>query len=567
MGFSMSVDAPLHTECKDDEQFFFLDNTKYNCDWLRRNLEYRDIFCDRDSFIRQHCKQTCIQCTTSTSSPHQDRVNDETGIIMTIEEDASWWATLHPTQAPTVKREAGEVTLSPTSRTLLPTDCYDDRSYRYPLDQSKDCSAFVDDDCILEHERELSRDQLQDLLKKCPRACNVPCNYTLENTSRPTIAPRISRLTRSTTNRPTREPTLEITSRPTIAPRTSLPTRSRTDRPTIPPTTDRPTSCFDDRSYQYPLNPSLGCAYFQGEDCFAYDDRLSKEEIVHLLYSCPNACNVDCNEYTPSPTYTISIETRADNEPSSTPSLLIQDTNTPAPTISTQPTDCYDDRSYTSPLDPTKRCEDFEDCFSYRDQMTLDQFQELLLRCPMTCKVGCNYQVLTDSPTISSSPSSVRSERPSFGELSDPNTMDPTPSTPSPTINREPTIPNDSSCQDDPDYRTPVGGYTCQIFQIFTSCENANLSTEYKQEAIRRCPISCNASCQELSSSPSISPSQASCEDDPSYAFPIPMLKAKRCNVFLGHDCYYYSKIFKEEIFLDIINRCPLSCGLCVIYD
>ena len=315
----ISVDAPLHhstttTECKDDEQFFFLDNTKYNCDWLRRNLEYRDIFCERDLSIRQHCKRTCLQCTTN-----QDRVNDEPGIIMTMEEEASWWATLHPTQAPSIKRQAGEVTLSPTTRTLSPTGCYDDRSYRYPLDQSKDCSAFVDDHCILEHEQELSRNQLQDFLSRCPRACNVPCNYTLN------------------------------TSRPTITPRTSRPTRSRTNRPTI------------------------------------------------------------------------------------------------SPTISTQPTDCFDDRSYTSPLDPNKRCEDFEDCFSYRDRLTLDQYQEFLLRCPMTCKVGCNYQVLTDAPTISSSPSSVLSQRPTFGELGDPNTMEPTPSTPSPTNAREPT-----SRQDDP---------------------------------------------------------------------------------------------------------------------
>lgn len=543
---SMSVDAPLHhstttTECTDDEQFFFLDNTKYNCDWLRRNLEYRDIFCERDLSIRQHCKRTCLQCTTN-----QDRVNDEPGIIMTMEEEASWWATLHPTQAPSIKRQAGEVTLSPTTRTLSPTGCYDDRSYRYPLDQSKDCSAFVDDDCILEHERELSRDQLQDLLRKCPRACNVPCNYTL-NTSRPTIAPRTTRPTRSRTNRPT-----------------SSPTKSRTNRPTALPTTNRPTSCFDDRSYQYPLNPSLDCTYFQGKDCLAYSDRISKEEIVHLLYSCPNACNVDCNEYTPSPTYMISIETRRDTEPSSTPSFMIEDTNTPAPTISTQPTDCYDDRSYTSPLDPNKRCEDFEDCFSYRDRLTLDQYQELLLRCPMTCKVGCNYQVLTDAPTISSSPSNVQSQRPTFGEFGDPNTMEPTPSTPSPTNAREPTSrPNDNSCQDDPSYRTPVGGYTCQIFQIFTSCEKANLSIEYKQEAMRRCPISCNAPCQELSSSPSISPSQTSCEDDPSYALPIAMLVDKGCSIFLGQDCYYYEAIFTEAFYLDLINRCPVSCGLC----
>jgi len=256
--------------------------------------------------------------------------------------------------------------------------------------------------------------------------------------------------------------------------------------------------CINDIYYNSPIAPNTPCQFFQHAncDCMAWVALLTHSELQDLHTSCPQSCDVPCDYVVPTG-------------------------------------DCYDDSTYRVPSLPSLGCELFSkanlSCEEMKDAGFLRNDAELedaLLKCPVACEVPCK------TPSASPSVSQVPSNRPS-----------------------------DCDLNDDPTYLFPFNQkYGCETFANSTfTCQQfgAILTPAQVQEAMDRCPESCNVPCQE--SRPTASPTV--CEDDESYISPI--TPTYGCKLYCETDCNQWAPLLTDTEFQDMLSSCPLSCGLC----
>lgn len=101
--------------------------------------------------------------------------------------------------------------------------------------------------------------------------------------------------------------------------------------------------------------------------------------------------------------------------PSAVPSSL---TTFPTQNPSTEPSEnvCFDDSTYRSPINPIFDCSLHcgTDCMKWSVLLSRSQLQELLIRCPETCKVPCNYTLPSAPPVYEPSPLPFMSQTPSL---------------------------------------------------------------------------------------------------------------------------------------------------------
>ena len=105
--------------------------------------------------------------------------------------------------------------------------------------------------------------------------------------------------------------------------------------------------------------------------------------------------------------------------PSSIPSsLTITPTTNPSTEPSFEPSEqvCFDDSTYRSPINPIFDCSLHcgTDCMKWSVLLTRSQLQELLIRCPETCKVPCNYSLPSTQPNQEPSSPTLISQAPSL---------------------------------------------------------------------------------------------------------------------------------------------------------
>jgi hypothetical protein len=197
---------------------------------------------------------------------------------------------------------------------------------------------------------------------------------------------------------------------------------------------------------------------------------------------------------------------------------------------------CFDDSSYNSPIAPNTPCDFFKhancECSAWIALLTLNELQELYTNCPDSCDVSCDY-VVPNLPTIS-------------------------PTLPGPTAS--PTKAPDT-CIDDPAYLFPINPkYGCDIYAHSPlTCQQFGLAMTpaQAQEAIDRCPISCDVPCGD--NTPTASPTV--CEDDESYISPINPKYG--CKLYCETDCNKFVTLLVGTEVQDMFSSCPLSCGLC----
>lgn len=147
----------------------------------------------------------------------------------------------------------------------------------------------------------------------------------------------------------------------------------------------------------------------------------------------------------------------------------------------------------------------------------------------------------------------------------------------------------DISCQDDPNYQSPLGGLGCSHFRD-TQCvlfKHIGFSENEMAHFANSCPCSCQIECGTWKPSPAValplpssarptnvrttkpsskptSPAcrtgwQGSCQDDPKYISP----QGGLCSSVKGYDCALYGKLgFSAEAVANLINSCPCSCGV-----
>ena len=263
------------------------------------------------------------------------------------------------------------------------------------------------------------------------------------------------------------------------------------------------------------------------------------------------------------------------SNPSHKPSIEEQtDPETLAPTV------CADDLTYISPIADGATCAFFEqascECMRWGTVLERTQLQELFDRCPKSCGVECGYvieDVPTQSPTrggCSDNPDyrfpfftgagcsffsktsltceQLGSTYPQHYEdllqncpisCDAPCPDDVSPPTPAPY-----------SCVDDDSYVNPItnnGG--CDFYSTLGSCEN--IPVQYRDEAIRRCPLTCNAC-------------DSACQDNPSYVSPLN--DAWGCDMFAnnGFTCSDFENMFDTpNDFNNLFSNCPATCGVC----
>jgi len=198
---------------------------------------------------------------------------------------------------------------------------------------------------------------------------------------------------------------------------------------------------------------------------------------------------------------------------------------------------CSDDTSYNSPIAPNTPCDFFKhancECSAWSALLTLSELQDLYTKCPDSCGfVQCDY-VVPNLPTIS-------------------------PTLPSPTAS--PTKAPET-CIDDPTYLFPFNQkYGCQIFANSPlTCQQfgAILTPDQVQEAMDRCPLSCDVPCGD--DTPTANPTI--CEDDESYISPIHLTYG--CKLYCETDCNKWAPLLNATELQDVLSSCPLSCGLC----
>ena len=225
---------------------------------------------------------------------------------------------------------------------------------------------------------------------------------------------------------------------------------------------------------------------------------------------------------TPSSLTTNSIH--PSTQPSVTPSKSQLPSSEPNEVPSMSPTDCNDNESYVSPINKAYGCALYNstncDCYTFKNMMTPEEFQDVFKSCPKTCGVPCDYRPVSPSfsPSVSMQPTARRSEQPSF----EPSRK------PSDSVN--------------PSQGPTIGS------SIEPSAPPSNLSS--LSPSIR-------ASLQ-----PSQVPSNG-CVDNPDYESPINCNLG--CNLHVGAeiDCYSWIDILDLQQTQDLLTNCPRACGIC----
>lgn len=390
--------------CRDDPTYIHPTKPMWTCETFETAncMELRPIF-EPDDFadLLHRCPEACDVPCDYTPPPTESKTGSPT-----IKPSS------RPSPTPSIKPTVSQ----------SPTDCLDDRDYKFPLNQNWGCEEIHDNevDC-LSYRHDLLPEEFLELVRKCPKACHVSCDYTPEPTMSPTVAP-----------------TSKASASPSLKPSTSA----------------APTDCLDDPAYvlPFPLNPNeiFGCQEIADNNinCLALRSLCTPEGFFQLLRACPKACNVPC-DYTPPPTMrptatpSSSPSLKPSSKPSSSPSSKpsASPTSSPSskptaspslsPTISFAPTDCNDDPTYVTPGTTGWTCRTFEaleDCLDARPLFSnAAAFTDMLHRCPKACNVPCDYTppptvspsakptfIVSDPPSISAQPSFKPSEVPSI---------------------------------------------------------------------------------------------------------------------------------------------------------
>lgn len=305
-------------------------------------------------------------------------------------------------------------------------ECIDDNSYSSPVNPSFGCEIYAGTNCSI-WEPMLNPSQIDDMYSRCPVSCTVPCSAspsflpTYNPSSSPTSFPSVV---------PSSTPSLGYFSSefPSFTPSTSKrPSPFPSDIPTVSsdPSTQRSENPTNS------IGPTFGSVQPSNTPSVSPSSTPTSLQSKHPSNSPTGALLIETNQPTQRPCEKPIESIYLSRIPSSIPSSL---TKHPTPNPSTEPSlepsekVCFDDSTYRSPINPIFDCSLHcgTDCMKWNVLLTRSQLQELLIRCPETCKVPCNYTLPSTPPHQEpSSPPSLStinvSQNPSGNSLNETN--------------------------------------------------------------------------------------------------------------------------------------------------
>lgn len=319
--------------CVNNATFTFMENPKMSCRWIRWKEIRRTVLC-KNADVRSNCPQTCGLC------------------------------------------------------------CEDDPTYnfRLPSFQSFNCASIASESdgaenvCNIFSNGRMIRDG-------CPFICNF-CQVYVPLQVLPSSLP-----SQSSAN--SLEPTIDKMTPPEnydlIIERLYTgwsPTPSPTS---VSSSLNRVSSldmdCKDNDFYQNPLGGNCGCSLFEATDCAKWDIFLSDAEVSTLLMNCPQACGI-CRWVFDSFQFLYIIDGFLltfccyllihSNEPTQGPTTRLS-------SDADDDSSCEDDNEYVSPVNQKFGCNlyDGTDCSIWFAFLNSAQIQEMLDRCPKSCKRDC----------------------------------------------------------------------------------------------------------------------------------------------------------------------------------
>ena len=260
------------------------------------------------------------------------------------------------------------------------------------------------------------------------------------------------------------------------------------------------------------------------------------------------------------------------------PTLPPSDINVPT----SAPTECKDDSSFTSSVNPNWTCTTFEslpNCDMLADLITPAQYEEILTSCPKACKT-CGGDSNPSQPSGNGSPSAPSANQPSSGSspsgTSAPSGSSPSGPSPSAPSGSSPSSPSGGSpttdCQDNQNYAHPTQGWTCSTFENIP-CSSVESFISYSEyiALFLSCPKACDVECGYIplpptrppamntpTASPSASPTD--CYDDSFYFHP--RKPQWTCETFINLDCLMIRPFFTPIEFEEMLHHCPKACDV-----
>ena len=359
-----------------------------------------------------------------------------------------------------------------------------------------------------------------------------------------------------------------ITLNPTNAPIPRRPTTSDSESPTTVPSNE----CSDNENYTSPINSGYGCELYDcpNYDCYMFKGFMTAEELQDLFTSCPQTCGVPC-DFEPV-------------LPSAPPSLSATPSTAPTssePSVHPTP-GCNDNEDYESPINGNFGCE-FHDgaivgCADFGLILSNEEIEELLINCPETCGVPCDFETVLPSapPSLSATPSTAPSSSTPYPSVSPTKQPSPSPTKqPNRTPSEDPSIspskrpsslptkqPNGAP-SDDPSIsptKQPSMLQTQKPSNVpsFGPTEDGGgggITLNPTNAPIPRRPTTSD------SESPTTVPSNE-CSDNENYTSPIN--SGYGCELYdcPNYDCYMFKGFMTAEELQDLFTSCPQTCGV-----
>ena len=326
--------------------------------------------------------------------------------------------------------------------------------------------------------------------------------------------------------------------------------------------------CCEDRvDFQFSIHDASeglkNCAWLVNNDKSHCNSEYHGTNVAH---ACPKACNT-CRDPVPFEDI-VSLEWSPNTGVNRGRAL--------------QTTTCVDDPTYRSPINLNFGCEIYETggscvCETFGVFLSDEELQDVLERCQATCRICSESPSAGPTLAASQNPTDIPSKDPTGSPSMTPSKAptDRPSETPTMTPSKAPTDRPSASptadslgnqgCTDDPSYQSPISALPgCGVYA--TDCCDCYsfeefLTTEELQEALERCPFTCNTCSASPSSSPSFT--RTSCDDNPNFESTINSnFGCEIHNTGEDCDCTAWSVFLSEDEMESLYANCPETCGV-----